>query len=100
LQKKFLLQAEKAFLKKRHDKAHIYYEKSIHVANQHGFLNDEALANERYGIFLEHQNKDATVALYRFARATELYEMWGALGKVKHIRGQFMNSHIISGRDS
>jgi predicted ATPase len=85
LQKLLMLKAEKAVLNKRYDKAEIYYCQAIASAAKHGFLNDEALAYERHGMYL-FEKGDLNAAADRLASAERLYMKWGAQAKVKHLR--------------
>eukprot|EP00978_Attheya_sp_CCMP212_P002679 scaffold5489_cov49-Attheya_sp.AAC.1 len=87
LQKLFLLKAEYAALQRRYSKAERYYHEAIRLSRKHGFLNDEALVHERFGIFYsERQNIKAAHA--HLTCAEELYEKWGAHAKVNHIRSE------------
>eukprot|EP00550_Attheya_septentrionalis_P002478 CAMPEP_0198284428 /NCGR_PEP_ID=MMETSP1449-20131203/3902_1 /TAXON_ID=420275 /ORGANISM="Attheya septentrionalis, Strain CCMP2084" /LENGTH=1270 /DNA_ID=CAMNT_0043981491 /DNA_START=164 /DNA_END=3976 /DNA_ORIENTATION=+ len=85
LQKLFLLKAEAAILKRCYSKAEKYYYEALVYSRKHGFLNDEALAHERLGLFLSEKKNDKA-AFDQLTSAKELYEQWGAYAKVKHIR--------------
>eukprot|EP00978_Attheya_sp_CCMP212_P008562 scaffold20099_cov42-Attheya_sp.AAC.1 len=87
LQKLFLLKAEYAVLQRRYSKAERYYYEAVRLSRKHGFLNDEALAHERFGIFYsERQNINA--AHEHLTCAKELYGKWGAHAKVNHVRSK------------
>lgn len=73
----FLLEAEYHQCKQEEDKAAAKYKASIASAQEHRFVNEEALALEFYGDFLgvvrrEEESKEA------YANARVCYEKWGA----------------------
>lgn len=79
-----LIQAHRAALCGRKEKAFAMFELSIRQAQQTGFLNEEALACEHAAIDnLEWGERDCAFVLLR--RAQSLYERWGALAKVEQI---------------
>src|SRR6202007_672247 len=60
------------------------YEQAIHLARGHGFIQNEALANELTAqYYLAHGLETAGYAYLRNAR--NCYDRWGALGKVKQL---------------
>ena len=79
-----LMKAEKSRVTGRIDSALSNYEQAINGAREHGFIQEEALANELYARFWIERNND------RFARplmreAHSLYLKWGARGKADHL---------------
>jgi len=76
-----LLQAELAYSEGSLDEAKVLYEAAIEAAQEHGFLNDEAMSYELYGIFLA-ENKMAEKGLDQLRAALEKYKEWGAMRKV------------------
>ncbi|CAB9496805.1 Serine Threonine protein kinase and Signal Transduction Histidine Kinase (STHK) with GAF [Seminavis robusta] len=77
LHKLFLLQADFEAVKGSIDKAVVLYGKSIAKAHENGFLQDEALAQERAGVALWHDSNNPRSNLY-LNRALELYSKYGA----------------------
>eukprot|EP00978_Attheya_sp_CCMP212_P009655 scaffold22939_cov49-Attheya_sp.AAC.1 len=82
--KLLLLKAEKSVLGKRHYKTEWYFNQAIQEAKKNGFLNEEALATERFALFLL-ERKNVTMAANQFVLASALYQKWGAQAKVDHI---------------
>eukprot|EP00550_Attheya_septentrionalis_P003231 CAMPEP_0198286414 /NCGR_PEP_ID=MMETSP1449-20131203/5507_1 /TAXON_ID=420275 /ORGANISM="Attheya septentrionalis, Strain CCMP2084" /LENGTH=1264 /DNA_ID=CAMNT_0043984147 /DNA_START=149 /DNA_END=3943 /DNA_ORIENTATION=- len=93
LQKLLLLKAEAAVLGRRYSKAEKYYYDAIKFSQKHGFLNDEAIAHERLGMFHAERNNDKA-AFDQLSSATELYKKWGAHAKVEHIKKKIRNSGV------
>jgi tetratricopeptide (TPR) repeat protein len=87
LQKLYLLKAEYAVLQKRYSKAERYYDEAILLSRKHGYLNDEALAQERFGIFYSDR-LNIGAAHEHLTYAEELYRKWGAQAKVDHVRSE------------
>eukprot|EP00978_Attheya_sp_CCMP212_P007274 scaffold16936_cov61-Attheya_sp.AAC.1 len=79
--KLLLLKAEKSVLGKRHDKTERYFNKAIQEAKKNGFLSEEALATERFALFLL-ERKNISMAAKKFVLASALYQKWGAQAKV------------------
>jgi len=88
--KLLLLQAERSALGKRHEKTEIYFNEAIQEAKKNGFLNEEALATERFALYLV-ERKNVSMAANQFVLASALYQKWGAQAKVDHI------SELING---
>ena len=64
------------------------YEQAIQGANQNGFLQDEALANELFGCFWLEQDNNKIAQLY-LSEAHALYQKWGAAVIVVHLEEEF-----------
>jgi len=75
-----LLDAENNFCDGNLEQATILYEKAIKSAEEHRFVNGEALACELAGYFYLDLGEKITAKKY-FVKAHEAYELWGALGK-------------------
>jgi predicted ATPase len=75
-----LLDAENNFCDGNLEQATILYEKAIKSAEEHRFVNGEALACELAGYFYLDLGEKITAKKY-FVKAHEAYESWGALGK-------------------
>ena len=79
-----LVLAEIARLEKRDADAMQFYEQAIHLARDHGFVQNEGLAHELTAqYYLAHGLETAGYAYLRNAR--NCYDRWGALGKVKQL---------------
>jgi PAS domain S-box-containing protein len=79
-----LVLAEIARLEKRDADAMQLYEQAIHLARDHGFVQNEGLANELTAqYYLAHGLETAGYAYLRNAR--NCYDRWGALGKLKQL---------------
>ena len=77
-----LVSAEIARLEKRDADALQLYEQAIHLAREHGFVQNEGLAHELAAqYYLAHGLETAGYAHLRNAR--NCYDRWGAHGKVK-----------------
>jgi len=83
------LDAEHAVLTKDKKGIKVNYETAIVNAARSGFLQDAALANERYGQYLLRVEKDRSGALYCIQEALRFYQDWGAFTKEKALREEF-----------
>lgn len=64
------------------------YEKAIVMANRKGFLNDLALAHERFGEYCL-RTCDTNGAIFQIHEALRCYREWGANGKVRHMENKY-----------
>ena len=78
------------------------YQKSIALAQQSGFLHEEAIANERLAEYLLSNNQPDIAKVY-LTRAFHLYQQWGAeikLGQLQYkhplLLGEFYQQHSAS----
>ena len=60
------------------------YEKAVRSAHTHGFVHNEALANERAGCFYAARGFE-TIATTYLRDARYCYRRWGADGKVRQL---------------
>lgn len=81
-----LLNAESAALDRKLDAAERFYRDAMVSAARQGYVNESALASERYGEFLLYERNDPEEARYRLNGALRLYEEWGAARKVVILR--------------
>jgi PAS domain S-box-containing protein len=79
-----LVSAEIARLEKRDADAMRLYEQAIHVAREHGFVQNEGLAHEVAARFYSSRGFE-TIAHTYLGNARNCYDRWGALGKVKQL---------------
>lgn len=78
LQKIAAWKGHKAVAKKR-------YCLAITIAARNGLVNEQALANERMGDYIQECG-DVNEAEYRWNHAIDLCTEWGALAKVEQVR--------------
>ncbi len=84
LHKYYLIEAELARVLGKDKKAEDYYEKAVSEASKNEYINEEALASERAGVYhLGRENQ--RIALTYLIHARQCYERWGALVKVKQM---------------
>ena len=79
-----LLKAEKSFSENEMEAAAASYESAIRGAKKHCFINEEALACERAGIFY-FDNGSMDEARKYLGMAKQLYSDWGAKRKVNDV---------------
>lgn len=95
----FLMQAEYAVLEGNTLQAMKFFEQSIRSAAENDFVQNQALACERAGIFYL-QNGFETNGFSHLKQARLLYSRWGADKKVRQLEQQFPLLVIGSGVDS
>mmetsp|Transcript_172 Transcript_172/g.590 ORF Transcript_172/g.590 Transcript_172/m.590 type:complete len:351 (+) Transcript_172:2-1054(+) len=76
-----LFQAEQSALDKKYDAAENLFREAIRVAGRGGYVQDAAIANERYADFLQSIS-DEIAARERIEQAIRFYKSWGAHRKV------------------
>ncbi len=79
-----LMRAELAAVDGDHEVAITAYQASIDNAKKHAFINDQALATERMGLFFLNKG-NLTEASNYLKQASELYETWGSIRKADHV---------------
>ena len=80
-----LLEAENWALKGKTFVAKKHYLSATVLATRGGFIQDAAMANERFGEFLLEDMGEPEEAAYQFKQAAKLYEEWGAQAKADEI---------------
>ena len=80
-----LLLAERAYANGQVDVAESLYDRAIIEAELHGFLHEQALANELAGTFYCERGHMADGLSY-MQKSVELYTRWGAHRKAIHVR--------------
>ena len=67
------------------------FESAVLLAGRRGLIHVQALANERFAIYLEEvgEGKDA---VYRWKQAIKLYKEWGATAKTQQLQEKVANS--------
>mmetsp|Transcript_15424 Transcript_15424/g.31173 ORF Transcript_15424/g.31173 Transcript_15424/m.31173 type:complete len:266 (+) Transcript_15424:360-1157(+) len=81
-----LLRAERAWLQGKTAVAETQYGEAISVAGRNGFVQDKALAHERFMEFHLKQQGDDYWAKYHFNKALIAWSDWGAVAKADHLR--------------
>ena len=90
-----LLLAESAALQGDVAEAMTAYERAIATAAEHGFIQVEAVANERYAHFwLQRGNLD--IARQYFTAARDCYAKWGATAKVAELETRHRDLRLVS----
>ena len=72
------------------DAAAFAYEEAINLAGERGFINDQALACERAGVFYSEMG-DSSTASQHFHNAHTYYLAWGAANKAKDVLIRHLN---------
>ncbi|HUP09828.1 MAG TPA: AAA family ATPase, partial [Caldimonas sp.] len=83
-----LVAAEVARLEGRELEAERLYEQAIHAAARHGFVHDEAIANEVAARFHGARGLDRIARAY-LLDARQCYERWGATAKVRQLDDRY-----------
>lgn len=91
-----LLAAELARIDGRHLEAMDWYDASIASAHDHGFVQYEALANERAAQFFFARGSEKIARTY-LRDARHAYLRWGAHGKVRQLDRRFPGLHSRRG---
>ena len=86
--KKALLEAEMSAVIGDKDEARRLFKKAIYLSQKHCFINEEALSNERAGIYFIDSNSSEDPTPF-FTKALELYAKWEADAKVRHINSLY-----------
>ena len=87
-----LVSAEIARVEGRDADALRLYEQAIHLAREHGFVQNEGLAHELAARYCLARNLEA--AGYAYLRnARNCYDRWGALGKVRELDERYPRLH-------
>ena len=84
----YLVEAERARVLEREGEARVAYDHAIDLAQQHGYIQEAALANELAGRFYLTLGREAVARLYLQA-AYRGYLQWGAAGKVKQMETRY-----------
>ena len=84
----YLVEAERARVLEREGEARVAYDHAIDLAQQHGYIQEAALANELAGRFYLTLGREAVARLYLQA-AYRGYLQWGAAGKVTQMETRY-----------
>jgi PAS domain S-box-containing protein len=88
-----LIEAEIARVSGRFLEAMDYYDRAIQQAKKQGFVQHEAIANERAAAFYFALNRNEIAKLY-MTKAHNSYIRWGAVAKVKDLETKY--SYLIA----
>jgi predicted ATPase/signal transduction histidine kinase len=83
-----LVGAEIARLEGRELEAQARFEEAVHLAREHGFVQNEGVANELAGHFHAARGLE-TIADAYLRNARDCYERWGAVGKVRQLDARY-----------
>jgi len=84
LNKLSLLEAEMAVFKGDDSQAYSQFNKAVLFSKHYNFIHEEALANERAGLFYV-QKSNTEKATYFLSQAYKAYLKWGANAKAEHL---------------
>ena len=91
--KKVLLEAERMHtLMGSSDQASLLYEKAIHSAREHKFINDEAIASELAGMYFCQQGLHVE-CLGLLLHSIQSYKTWGATAVAKRVETFITNKY-------
>lgn len=90
LHKFYLVHAELCKVTGNFSEAQEYYNKSIELAKENQYLNDEALAYELAGKFYLDMCKSNTARIY-LNKAQDKYILWGAMRKVNQMKNEYLS---------
>jgi predicted ATPase/signal transduction histidine kinase/DNA-binding NarL/FixJ family response regulator len=90
LNKFYLVSAERHRLLGEHTEAMSAYDRAISLAQENDYLNEEALAYERAGLFYLEWGK-TTIAQIYLTNAYYAYERWGAKAKLSDLEERYPN---------
>ncbi|MEM7180799.1 MAG: GAF domain-containing protein [Spirochaetota bacterium] len=85
---KYLIKAEKAKLLGKKYQAMEFYDKSIQLAKENLFIQEEALASELAGQFYLSENRQTIASAY-LNMAYKLYQTWGGVNKAKDLANKY-----------
>ncbi|MEG4866838.1 MULTISPECIES: trifunctional serine/threonine-protein kinase/ATP-binding protein/sensor histidine kinase [unclassified Microcoleus] len=88
-----LVEAEKARVLRQNETAITYYERAINGAKENGYIQEEALANERAAEFYLALGREKVAKTY-MTEAYYCYIRWGAVAKVRDLEETY--PHLIS----
>ena len=84
-----ILDAENAALQGRENDAKKLFQEGIVMATKSGFVQDAALASERFGDFLLDDLMDREGAMFRYKESIRFWSDWGASRKVRMLRDRY-----------
>ncbi|MBI5896412.1 MAG: diguanylate cyclase, partial [Desulfobacterales bacterium] len=84
LHKYLLIAAEACAVTDRHLEAADLYRQAIQSAREHGYTNNEALANERTALFYQGKGYEEIADVY-LKEAYQAYQKWGATAKLREL---------------
>jgi predicted ATPase/signal transduction histidine kinase/CheY-like chemotaxis protein len=83
-----LVEAERARIAGNAGEAREHYDRAITLAQEQDYLNDEALAYERAGMFYMERDMSLLAMLY-LRQAHYIYLRWGATAKIQDMEQQY-----------
>jgi len=95
LHKLALVEAGRAAVLGRNERASGAFDEAIEVAGKEGYINEQAMANERAALFYLGRGKKTVAGAY-LSEARYLYGRWGASAKVRDLDEAY--GSLLSGR--
>ncbi|MCC6412744.1 MAG: AAA family ATPase [Saprospiraceae bacterium] len=86
-----LLLAEQAYSRGKNETARLHFDRAIAGASVQEFLNEEALANERAGVFYLRTGQES-IAEHFLKKSFQTYREWGASAKLDDMRQRYPQS--------
>ena len=80
-----LLEAERMYTLGSFDQALLFYERAIRSANEHKFVNDEAIASELTGVFFCERGMNDIKTEALLLHSVQSYKTWGALAVARRV---------------
>jgi len=96
--KLLLLEAELYYLNERFSMAELAYVSSITSARDHKFINEEAMANELFGIYLV-ENKKVDRGIEQLEMSYKKYMQWGAFNKARDVEAFIHGVQMVKYRN-
>ena len=87
-----LLEAEKMYTMGNIDQASLFYERSIRLAHEHKFINDEAIASELAGTFFCKRGL-SVAAEALLLHSVQCYKTWGALAVARRVETYIVSKY-------
>ena len=84
-----ILDAESAAIRGRDNDAKKLYQEGIVMATRSGFVQDAALACERFADYLMDELNDREAAMFRYKESIRFWSDWGALRKVRMLHDKY-----------
>ena len=82
-----LVEAELACYRKEYGKAEELYNQAVNQAKENNYMNDEAIALERFAEYWIRRDNEMTAGMY-YKKSYLVYQKWGAVAKLEHMKGK------------
>ena len=95
-----LLEAERMYTLGSFDQALLFYERAIRSANEHKFVNDEAIASELTGVFFCERGMNDIKTEALLLHSVQSYKTWGALAVARRVETFITNKYGLDSMQS